>query len=348
MSSPDTGATILVVGPSWVGDMVMAQSLFLTIARHNPDTVIDVLAPKWSHPLLERMPQVRRGIEMPVGHGKVELGLRRRLGKKLGREGYDQAIVLPNSLKSALVPWFAGIPRRTGWLGEMRYGLINDARKLDKEGYPLMIERFCALAYPADAKLPERLPWPAFEVNADSVARAKADLEIPDSDGPILALCPGAEFGPSKRWPARHYAEVARRKLAQGWQVWLFGSASDSPVAAQIQAATENRCLDLTGRTALSQAIDLMSCAAFVVSNDSGLMHVAAALKKPLAVPYGSSSPGFTPPLAKAVAILSLDLDCSPCFQRECPLVHHNCLNQLSPDRVLDAIDRQEQVIVRS
>ena len=331
----------LIVGPSWVGDMVMAQTLFTTLKQQDKDAVIDVLAPAWSAPLLERMPEVNRGLDMPLGHGKLEIGVRRQLGKSLSANNYDQAIVLPNSLKSALVPFFAGIPKRTGWKGEMRYGLLNDIRKLDKEHYPLMIERFIALACEKGATLPAQLPSPALKANPENRDNARKRLSLTHTL-PILALCPGAEFGPAKRWPERHYAEVARQKLQEGWQVWLFGSAKDKPgnedivslLPENLRASVHN----IAGETSLAEAIDLLSCADAVVSNDSGLMHIAAALGRNLVVVYGSTSPGFTPPLNRNHKVLRLGLDCSPCFKRECPLEHLDCLNNLEPKLALDAL----------
>jgi len=332
---------MLVVGPSWVGDMVMAQVLFKRLKAKLPDCNIDVLAPAWTEPLLARMPEVRRGIAMPVGHGELHLGQRRRLGKTLAHENYAQAIVLPNSLKSALVPWFANIPRRTGWLGEMRYGLLNDYRKLDKQAYPLMIQRFAALAEkkgtPAMAK--EKLPWPELVVNDAQRNQALQKYKL-DVDAPILALCPGAEFGPAKRWPEQHYAQVASHYLSKGWQVWLMGSANDFDVCAAIDVQTEQVCHNLAGKTTLAEAIDLLSLASQVVCNDSGLMHVAAALGRKLVVPYGSTSTEFTPPLSNQAITLRLGLDCSPCFKRECPLQHLDCLRKLEPQRVIDAIEQ--------
>ncbi len=330
--------SILIVGPSWVGDMVMAQVLFRLLKQHDPDVAIDVLAPAWSRPLLVRMPEVRRAIDLPFAHGEFSLFKRRALGLDLRRECYDQAIVLPNSWKSALVPWFAQIPQRTGWRGEMRYGLLNDHRVLIKKDYPLMIERFAALAYTAHAELPEHLPWPEFAVDADNVQQALRDLQLDTPTQPILALCPGAEFGPSKRWPDQHYSSVAKHYLAQGWQVWLFGSAKDVAVCESIRTDCAGSPRNLAGKTSLAQAIDLMSLATQVVSNDSGLMHIAAALQKPLVVPYGSSSPEFTPPLSHHVRVLRTGIACSPCFKRECPLGHMKCLNELAPATVINAI----------
>jgi len=333
---------ILIVGPSWVGDMVMAQTLFMALKERDPDAVIDVLAPQWSRPILERMPEVNAALDMPVGHGSLQLGMRRKLGKQLGREGYDQAIVLPNSLKSALVPFFSGIPERTGWRGEMRYALLNDIRLLDKARYPLMIERFIALAYAPGAKLPETLSRPKLVVDA---ANVKASLERYSLDltRPVLVLCPGAEFGEAKRWPANHYATVAQHKINEGWQVWLFGSEKDhagaDQIKAQITEKAQQQCVNLAGETSLADAVDLMSVADAVVSNDSGLMHIAAALGRRLVVLYGSSSPDFTPPLNDDVKVLRTGIECSPCFKRECPLDHLKCLKDLQAEMVLAAME---------
>ncbi|MBF7143716.1 MULTISPECIES: lipopolysaccharide heptosyltransferase II [Pseudomonas] len=335
---------ILIIGPSWVGDMVMAQTLFQCLKVRHPDCQIDVLAPEWSRPILERMPEVRQALSFPLGHGALELATRRRIGRALKGQ-YDQAIVLPNSLKSALVPLFAGIARRTGWKGEFRYGLLNDLRLLDKARYPLMIERFMALAFPPGETLPMPYPQPRLRIDPASreAALARFGLVL---DRPVLALCPGAEFGESKRWPAEHYADVAEARIRQGWQVWLFGSKKDQPVAEAIRERLipgfREESVNLCGDTSLAEAIDLMSCADAVVSNDSGLMHVAAALNRPLVAVYGSTSPGFTPPLADQVAVVRLGIECSPCFDRTCRFGHYNCLRLLEPQRVVDALKGME------
>lgn len=342
---------ILVIGASWVGDMVMSQSLFMTLKRERPDAVIDVLAPEWSLPLLQRMPQVRRAIAMPVGHGGLQFGVRRSLGHSLRPEAYDQAIVLPNSLKSALVPWHAKAPKRTGWKGEMRYGLLNDLRRLDKSALPLMLDRFNALAFErgrirAAGDFPAPHPVPDLVVQPEEIALAREKFGILDK-APVLALCPGAEFGASKRWPEARYAEVAAEKLKSGWQVWLFGSGNDAPVCdtirGELDANLRSGCHNLAGRTSLAEAMDLLSCADAVVSNDSGLMHVAAALDRRLVVVYGSTSPDFTPPLNRQHRIVRLGLECSPCFQRECPLHHLNCLRGLPASPVIAALKELDQ-----
>jgi heptosyltransferase-2 len=289
------------------------------------------------------MPEVRRVIAMPLGHGKLELKVRFELGRELRKQHYDQAILLPNSFKSALTPWFAGIPKRTGWRGEMRYGLLNDLRRLDKDRYPLMVQRFAALAFADGAALPEQLPFPTLNIDSEARARLLHQHKL-DGDKPLLALCPGAEFGPSKRWPEAHYAATAAAMIERGWRVAIFGSANDCEVAEQIIAllpdAARAAVVNLAGATKLEEAIDLLAAASAVVSNDSGLMHIAAAVDCPLVVVYGSTSPAFTPPLAEKVKILQIPVDCGPCFQRECPLGHHKCMRDLAPEQVLDALNQ--------
>jgi heptosyltransferase-2 len=319
--------------------MVMAQSLYKALREQKPNCVIDVLAPGWSLPVLSRMAEVRHVIDQPTAHGELAWGKRKALGVQLATVGYDQSILLPNSLKSALIPAFAKIPIRTGWRGEYRYGLLNDIRLLNKDRYPLMVERFVALAYAEEAILPVELPRPELSVDADNQQKVLTKLSL-SINRPILALCPGAEFGPAKQWPARHYAEVAKHFIAKGWQVWCFGSNNDVAISEQIKtlAGLEN-CHVVAGKTALGDAIDLLGLANAVVSNDSGLMHIAAALARPLVAVYGSTSSDFTPPLSDVVEMVFTDEPCRPCFKRECPLSHLKCLNDLEAGRVIGALD---------
>lgn len=324
----------LVVGPSWVGDMVMAQSLFMALKQQAPTAAIDVLAPAWSRPLLERMPEVSHAIEMPLGHGQLQLMARYHLGKSLRARRYRLAIVLPNSLKSALVPFWAGIPQRRGYRGEMRYGLINQMHALDKQTLPMTVQRFVALA---SDTAPQQSP--AYEAPRLSIQQAGIDTALANhrlsTDKPILVLCPGAEYGAAKRWPATHFSAVARHYLEQGWQVWLFGSHKDTEQCDAIHRLCQQRTTNLVGKTTLSEVIDLMSLAGYVVSNDSGLMHIAASLNRPLIALYGSSDPGFTPPLNSQARVMRLGLPCSPCFRRDCPFGHTDCLNKLTAESVL-------------
>lgn len=338
--------SILIVGPSWVGDMVMAQALFISLqndARASGTLLaIDVLAPAWSRPLLERMPEVRRAIDLPFQHGELNLPGRYRLGHSLRKQGYEQVIVLPNSFKSALLTLFVRSRRRTGWRGESRGLLLNDVRDLDEKALPLMVQRFVALGRPAGAALPAPLPRPRLVTRAEDVRQALTALALQQAR-PVLVICPGAEFGDAKQWPAGHFASVCAERIAAGWQVWILGSAKDGAVAAQIRGqlpqATQAFCQDLTGRTSLAQAIDAMSVATAVLSNDSGLMHVAAALARPIVALYGSTSADFTPPLADNVQLLATDIACRPCFERTCPLQHKRCLVDLSPAMALSALE---------
>lgn len=347
----DAAKKVLVVGPSWVGDMVMSQSLFIYLMQNRPGVQIDVLAPPWSEPILARMPEVNRAIALPLAHGELAIGKRRQLGRELRCENYQQAILLPNSLKSALIPYFSGIPTRTGWRGEMRYGLLNDMRRLDEAALPLMVQRFVALGQSPGQPLPTEIPPPALMVDPVQAEACRARFGL-DPDKPILALCPGAEFGPAKCWPALYYADIARRYLGRGWQVALYGSANDRAVTAQIWKGSGGNalCFDLAGATALAEAVDLLSLSAAVVSNDSGLMHIASSLGCPMLVIYGATSASFTPPLSPRAQVIMPDIDCAPCFQRECPLGHHRCMKDALPEQVaakLDALLAQTSTGVR-
>jgi heptosyltransferase-2 len=322
-----------VVGPSWVGDMVMAQSLFMALKEQHKNCSIDVLAPQWSLAIMERMPEVRKAIVMPLGHGQFDFKGRKALGKKLRAEQYDESIVLPNSWKSALVPYFADVPKRTGYLGEMRWGLLNNSRKLDKSFLTKTVQRFVALASGPSAILPD-IPQPRLLIDPASVDVAKSTFGILNDGAKVLGLCPGAEYGPAKRWPEEHYAQVAKQAISKGWQVYLFGSVKDETVTATINKLADGQCRDFAGKTTLTEALDLMSLCDAVVSNDSGLMHVAAALNIKTIALYGSSDPNFTPPLHPEAEVITLELECSPCFKRECPLVHLDCLTKISPERV--------------
>jgi len=319
----------------------MAQSLFMCLKEQYPDCRISVLAPDWTRPLLERMPEVEKGISLMMDHGDLELGKRRTFGKSLRGEKFTTAIVLPNSFKSALIPFHAGIPKRIAWKGEWRNLLLSDCRRLDKGAFPLMVQRFAALAYPDSNEPPGDIPDPKLQSNPESVAQALATFGL-GLENRILAICPGAEFGVAKQWPAEHFAATCRAKIDEGWHVWIFGSASDTKVADEIsQMLIEEQrqnCVSLAGKTSLAQAIDLLSVAEAVISNDSGLMHIAAALDKPIVALYGSTSPDFTPPLSNKSKLLFTDIDCRPCFQRECPLGHKKCLTELEPSRAIAAI----------
>jgi heptosyltransferase-2 len=327
---------ILIVAPSWVGDMVMAQSLFITLKQQYPDCQIDVIAPPWTLAVIQHMPEVSQGFMMPVTRGKLGLMERINLGKSLRSVRYDQAILLPNTWKSALTPFFAHIPKRTGYVGECRWGLLNDVRRLDKKVLTKTVQRFVALAYPDSNKLPP-CPVPVFTVNSAHQQQLIQQYGL-NTQQKILALCAGAEYGAAKRWSAEYYATVAQQKLQDGWQVCLFGSGKDKDIAQQINQLTGQQCLDFCGKTSISEAVELLALADVVISNDSGLMHVASALNKKLIAIYGSSDPNFTPPLSDNAKIIYLGLECSPCFKRECPLGHTRCLTDITPEQVLSHI----------
>lgn len=329
---------ILVVGPSWVGDMVMAQSLFMRLVQRFPQSEVHVLAPEWSHPILARMPEVKKAINLPLGHGQLGLVDRWRLGKRLRSEAYTRALILPRSWKSALVPFAAKIPLRTGFLGEQRYLLLNDCRKLDKSLLDQTVKRFVALGLEQNSdidKLPLLLPHLSTSENNQQQLLARFGLSL---DRPVVALMPGAEYGPAKQWPLQHFRELAEALCASGFQVWVLGSSKDIPAGVEIAAKREVFIHNLCGKTSLEDVVDLLALCKEAVSNDSGLMHVAAAVGARVHVIYGSSSPGYTPPLTTKACIHWLDLDCSPCFKRTCPYGHYACLEGISSNRVLQLI----------
>ena len=346
---------ILVIGPAWVGDMVMAQSLFRALKKQAPHSAIDVLAPPWSAALLERMPEVRHSLPLDVAHGEAALRRRWRIGRALRSSGYARAIVLPRSAKAALPAWVAGIPQRTGYLGEYRYGLLNDIRPLDRQRHYRTVDRFVALAAPRagmasdpagePVELPRLASSRAQQAQAcRALGLAKGPADGPGgAAGPVLALCPGAEYGPAKRWPTEAFAAVAGHYAGLGWRVWLFGSEKDRDITHAIADQVPD-AIDLAGRTSLAQAIDLLAMSTVAVSNDSGLMHVAAATGTGVVALYGSSDPGYTPPLSHQAQVLYRGLECSPCFARECPLGHLNCLRGITPAEVIAAAEQLSRI----
>lgn len=322
---------ILVAGPAWVGDMVMAQSLFITLKQRPHPVEIDVLAPAWSNPILSRMPEVRSVINLPVSHGEFGLLQRYQLGKSLRSKEYDQAIVTPRSYKSALVPFFTKAKIRTGYRGEMRYGLLNDIHTLDKKRLKQTVQRYVALGFEDKLTKPPEIPFPSLTIDNDNLQRLLSELEL-GLDKPVIALLPGAEYGEAKRWPVEYFAELAKIITKQGMQVWILGSEKDITVANII--AQGNDIINLCGKTALEDSIDLLSVCKNAVTNDSGLMHIAAAVGIPLVAIYGSSTPNYTPPLTNKAKIQYLNLECSPCFKRDCEFGHMNCMRNIKVDDV--------------
>ena len=324
---------ILIVAPSWIGDAILSEPLVALLREPLEPQIVDVLAPPWCAPVYARMRGVRSIIENPVGHRELKLGARRALARSLVANGYTRAFILPNSFKSALIPWIARIPRRTGYVGEARRLLLTDARRLDRRAYPRLVDRFVALAA-QPGELAPTLPVPVLVPNAVNAANAMRALGLA-THRPVAVFCPGAEYGPAKRWPTEHFVTLARRLIDSGYAVWLIGSPNDRPAADPIAAAVPD-VRNVCGRTDLGTAIDLLALASVVVSNDSGLMHAAAAVGRPLVALFGSSSPDYTPPLSSLAQVAKIDIACSPCFQRVCPLGHFKCMRELSPNVVYD------------
>lgn len=334
---------ILIIAPAWIGDMVMSHSLYQTLKRLHPQSNIDVLAPAWCHPLLQRMPEIRQAILMPLTHGQFGLKQRWELGRSL-KDRYDLSIILPNSAKSALIPLFAGIKVRRGWKGETRYGLLNDLRT-NIEELSFMVQRYAALAYSSkDQRINTELNdllWPTLSSTYIQQITALEKLNL-NTETPIIGLCPGAEFGEAKRWPTSYYADIANKTIKEGKQIWIFGSFKDKSIAQEIYAKimpeAQPFCTILCGNTSITDAIDLLSTCQAVLTNDTGLMHIAAAVKTPIIAIYGSSSPHYTPPLNKYVTVLHTNIECRPCFKKQCVYGHLRCLTDLAPNTVYDAL----------
>jgi heptosyltransferase-2 len=327
-------ARTLVISPNWIGDAVMAQSLLQRLKRKHPERAIDVLAPPSVAPVWRAVAEVDSVLETPFRHGALQLKERWAYGRLLRERGYRDAYVLPNTIKYALIPWFAGIPKRVGYKGEMRYGLLNVIHHDDVPARP-MIPFYAALA-DDPAQPPVGAPRPRMGASSEQVAAACAKAGIA-MDRPLVVFAPGAEFGPSKRWPAAHFGQLARAIFAAvpAMQVVLLGSPKDRPVCEEVMAATGHAGMfNMAGATRLDEAIALIARADAVVSNDSGLMHVASALNRPVVGLYGSTDPHHVPPFADVAKVITLKLACAPCLQRECPLGHHDCMNKMGADMV--------------
>lgn len=336
---------ILIVAPNWIGDAVMSLSLIQAFYQDSTlrgadgkPCEIHVLAPPVTAPVYQFSNAVRAIQVEPFSHGKLQWGLRRQVGTLLAERGFDMAVVLPNSLKSALVPWFAGIAKRVGYSGELRAAVLTDTlAKPSKTSKPPMIQWYGSLGGYA----PDLLEFPVLHVQEGMQATACADFNLTPG---FLAVAPGAEFGPAKRWPAEHFAQVAEQFLLRNplQKAVLFGGPKDQAFCGEIAGLLpldlQGRTTSLAGKTSLAQAVALISAASQLLTNDSGLMHVAAALNVQVHAVFGSSSPHHTPPLSSKAKVYYLNLECSPCFQRECPLGHTDCLKKLDPKLVFDQL----------
>ncbi|MBF0124888.1 MAG: lipopolysaccharide heptosyltransferase II [Magnetococcales bacterium] len=327
----------LIVAPAWIGDMVVAHALVRWLHQQYPAEAIDLLAPSWSAPLIQAMPEVRHAIPVPITHGRLALYQRYRIGCQLRGQRYRQAIVLPNSFKSALVPFWSDIPRRIGYRGEWRWGVLTEARKLNKRAFPRLVDRFVALGCDQDAPPPESPPLPVLQINPEVAANVAAQWQLATT-APLAVLCPGAAYGPAKRWPLAHYGTVAHHLNNKGWQVVILGSSHERADGEQIKAVAR-QTHNLAGQLDLTASIALMSRAGLVISNDSGLMHVAAALQRRLIAIFGSSDPYCTPPLSDRATILYRALSCSPCLRRSCPQGDLRCLTEIKPADVIAHIN---------
>ena len=338
---------ILIIAPNWIGDAVMSQPLLANLKVIYPQSQIDVLASPWVAPIYRACPEVQQVIEARLEHKQLQWSLRKQLAKQLESNQYDACFVLPNSLKSALIPWLANIPLRIGYRGEMRFGLINFA--LDnpsKIHRPPMANHYLALCNvmnhskeidskkPADPKL-----------NISPVAKVSIGTKLQAAsinEKSIYVLCPGAEYGATKRWPTEHFANLAQQLIENepDAHVILLGSKSDHALGEQIlsKMANTSQIQNWCGETSLDEAIALIGLSKALVSNDSGLMHIGAALKVPQVAIFGSSDPHHTPPLSDRAEVIWLNLPCSPCHKRECPLGHLKCLKDISLTTVLGAI----------
>jgi heptosyltransferase-2 len=340
MSAP----RILVISPNWIGDAVMAQPLLQLLRAAHPDAPIDVLAPPAVSPVWRQVAEVAEVLETPFRHGALQLKERWKYARLLKRRGYAAAYILPNTIKYALIPWLAGIKRRVGYKGESRHGLITVMHHDEMPPRP-MVAFYAALAStPVTTQGPAlraAMPRPRLTVSAEQIAAVCERTGI-DATRPLVAFAPGAEFGGAKRWPARHFAGLAQAILARdpSTQIALLGSPKDKEACAEVAAglSVDAAVFNLAGITSLAEAIALIARCAAVVANDSGLLHIASALNRPVVALYGPTDPDHAPPFSDLAASISLRLDCSPCKQRECPLGHQNCMVKLAPELVWQSL----------
>jgi len=339
---------ILIIAPNWIGDAVMTQPLLASLKKQFPNSQIDVLASNWVAPIYRACSEVNQVIEAKLEHQQLQWSLRKQLAKELTEKNYQACFVLPNSLKSALIPWLANIPFRIGYRGELRFGLINMAlanpSKIDR---PPMVRHYLALSQllseeQIDLINDELTP----KLNVSDEAKKSVETKLNSSNiqtSDIYVLCPGAEYGRTKRWPGSHFAQLAQKLIASNPcnQIILLGGKGDQRLAQEIFLATkeDSRIHNWCGNTSLDEAIALIGMSKAVISNDSGLMHIAAALKTPQIAIFGSSDPAHTPPLSEKAKVIWLHLPCSPCHKKECPLGHLKCLNDILPEQVFATLN---------
>jgi heptosyltransferase II len=339
---------ILIIAPNWIGDAVMTQPLLAALKDQYPESKIDVLASTWVAPIYRACSEVNQVIEAKFEHKQLQWGLRKKLAAELAVKNYQACFILPNSFKSALIPWIANIPFRIGYRGELRFGLINlTLDNPSKVNRPLMVEHYLALSTLLnEEQASSSVKTVAPKLNVSNTAKQSVQTRLSASNidaNNIYVMCPGAEYGPTKRWPTNHFADLAQRLIASNPnnQIILLGSKSDRALAQEIntQARHNANIHNWCGDTSLDEAIALIGMSKAVVSNDSGLMHIAAALKTPQVAIFGSSDPAHTPPLSDKAKVIWLNLPCSPCHKRECPLGHLGCLNDILPEQVFATLN---------
>jgi heptosyltransferase-2 len=328
---------ILIVPYMWIGDFVRCHSVVKLLNARFPDRPVDMLATTLCAPIADYMPGLRRAVIADLPRSRLALPKQLALARRLKCEGYGTALVMPRTWKSTLAPFFAGIPERTGFVGEARFVLLNDLRFGEKV-LPRMVDRCAALALPSGTTAPQAWPLPELKVPRDEVDSWRNKRGLARDGRPVVTLAPGA-VGPSKRWPSASYAALARRLLANGFAVWVLGGPDEKPLAAEIVGDTAAR--DLTGHD-LRDAIVALAAADTAVSNDSGLLHIAAALGTPSIGIFGPTSPWHWAPLNPLAATIETTtaLDCRPCHKPVCHLVHHRCMRDIGPDIVLAATER--------
>ena len=330
-------APILLVPYMWIGDFVRCHSVVKLLRERFPDRPVDVLATSLCAPLADYMPGLREAIVFDLPRSRLGLRQQALLAGRLRARRYGAALVMPRTWKSALAPFLAAIPQRTGFVGEARFGVLNDWRWGERK-LPRMVDRCAALALPRDAALPAEWPRPELNVPPAEVAAWRRRKGLPAEGRPAVVLAPGA-VGPSKRWPASAYAALARRLLTDGIAVWVVGGPAEKAIAQEIAGDTAAR--DFTG-TDLREAILALAAATAAVSNDSGLLHVAAALGTPTVGIFGPTSPWHWAPLNPLAATIQADIElpCRPCHKPVCRLRHHRCMIEISADQVLAATRR--------
>lgn len=340
---------ILIVAPSWLGDIIMSQSLLKTLKAQDPNCEITMYAPQYSHPIIQRMPEVSRILTNPFAHGELNLTARIKEGKLLKKENFNKAYILPNSIKSALVPFFAGIKERIALKGESRYILINKMRK-DKKLFPRMVERYVSLAYVDDPSVKDKdsLPqffYPSLETKSlESELLNRLNLSL---DRPLMCLGCGANYGPAKLWPVEYFAQVSAHFIKNGGSVLGLGTKGDSKTVQEIFACLKKLVsedelqyfYDIAGKTNLTEALDLVGACSIAVCNDSGLMHTVAAANVKQVCIFGSTSTQYTPPLSDKAICVESTQPCHPCFKRTCEFNTYACLKELTPEMVLKKVD---------